>query len=302
MAKWLESSECVTFEVTDRVARITLNRPEKRNAINGILLRELKQALLEADDLKAVNAIVLQGAGRDFCAGYDLVTTYGDRKQEEVDVSAYRGTVKNFDDDCWSMERQSETVNLFAAIHKPIVCKVQGNCLAGGTDLALACDMVIASDTARIGFPATRANGSPPAHMWFYHVGPQWAKRLLLTGDSLNGRDAARIGLVMEAVPADQLDAEVDELARRLSFVDADLLTANKRIVNLALELSGASTLQRLAVENDARAHLSQGPRRAQFKADMEAMGLKEALKNRDAPFGDGMITLRALGDAKQEK
>lgn len=298
MAKWLQSSECVSFEVTDRIARITLNRPDKRNAINGVLLRELKQALLEADDLKAVNAIVLQGAGRDFCAGYDLVTTYGDRKQDEIEASAYRGTVKSFDDDCWSMERQSETVNLLAAIHKPIVCKVQGNCLAGGTDLALACDMVIAADTARIGFPATRANGSPPAHMWFYHVGPQWAKRLLLTGDSLNGRDAARIGLVMEAVPAAELDAEVDELARRLSFVDADLLSANKRIVNLALELSGAATLQRLAVENDARAHLSQGPRRAQFKADMESSSLKEALKNRDMPFGDGMIKLRALGDA----
>lgn len=297
MAKWLQSSECVTFEVADRVARITLNRPDKRNAINNVLLRELKQALLEADDLKAVNVIVLQGAGRDFCAGYDLVTTYGDRKQEEIDISAYRGVVKSFDDDCWAMERQSETVALMAAIHKPIVCKVQGNCLAGGTDLALACDMVIASDTARIGFPATRANGSPPAHMWFYHVGPQWAKRLLLTGDSLNGRDAAKIGLVMEAVPAAELDAEVDELARRLSFVDADLLAANKRIVNLALELSGAGTLQRLAVENDARAHLSQGPRRAQFKADMESSNLKEALKNRDLPFGDGMIKLRALGD-----
>lgn len=296
MAKWLESSECVTFDVTERVARITLNRSEKRNAINGVLLRELKQALLEADDLRSVNVIVLQGAGRDFCAGYDLVTTYGDRKQQEADASAYRGSTKSFDDDCWSMERQNETVNLMAAIHKPIICKVQGNCLAGGTDLALACDMVIAADTARIGFPATRANGSPPAHMWFYHVGPQWAKRLLLTGDSLAGRDAARLGLVMEAVPAEQLEAEVDELARRLSFVDADLLSANKRIVNLALELSGASTLQRLAVENDARAHLSQGPRRAQFKADMEAVGLKEALKSRDAPFGDGMIKLHALG------
>uniref|UniRef100_UPI0025827FE2 enoyl-CoA hydratase-related protein n=1 Tax=uncultured Herbaspirillum sp. TaxID=160236 RepID=UPI0025827FE2 len=98
MAKWLESSECVTFDVTERVARITLNRSEKRNAINGVLLRELKQALLEADDLRSVNVIVLQGAGRDFCAGYDLVTTYGDRKQQEADASAYRGGTKSFDD------------------------------------------------------------------------------------------------------------------------------------------------------------------------------------------------------------
>jgi enoyl-CoA hydratase len=184
-----------------------------------------------------------------------------------------------------------------ADIHKPIIAQVHGNCLAGGTDLALACDMVLAADNAKIGFPATRANGSPPAHMWFYHVGPQWAKRLLLSGDSLTGRDAAKIGLVMDAVPAEQLDAEVGELARRLSFVDADLLAANKRIVNLGLELAGARTLQRLAVENDARAHQSQGPRRAQFKADMEAVGLKEALKRRDEPFGDGLIRLHARGD-----
>jgi enoyl-CoA hydratase len=195
------------------------------------------------------------------------------------------------------MERQAETVNVMADVHKPIIAQVHGNCLAGGTDLALACDMVLAADNARIGFPATRANGSPPAHMWFYHVGPQWAKRLLLSGDSLTGRDAAKIGLVMDAVPVEELEAEVAELARRLSFVDADLLSANKRIVNLGLELAGARTLQRLAVENDARAHQSQGPRRAQFKADMEANGLKEALKRRDEPFGDGMIKLRARGE-----
>ncbi|MBB6290719.1 enoyl-CoA hydratase [Pseudomonas sp. SJZ103] len=295
MAKWLQSSECVTFEVADRVARITLNRPEKRNAINNVLLRELKQALLEADDLKSVNVIVLQGAGKDFCAGYDLVTTYGDLA--EVNPTDYRGTQKNFDDDCWSMERQNETINLFAEIHKPIIARVHGNCLAGGTDLALACDMVLAADNARIGFPATRANGSPPAHMWFYHLGPQWAKRMLLTGDSLWGRDAAKLGLVLDAVPPEQLDEAVDELARRLSFVDADLLSANKRIVNLALELSGSKTLQRLAVENDSRAHQCQGPRRTQFKEDMQNLGLKDALKRRDEPFGDGMIKLYARGE-----
>lgn len=295
MGKWLQSSECVTLEVSERIARITLNRPEKRNAINNILLRELKQALLEADDLKSVNAIILQGAGKDFCAGYDLVTTYGDLNG--ADPTEYRGTQKNFDDDCWSMERQNETVNLFSEIHKPIIARVHGNCLAGGTDLALACDMVIAADNAKIGFPATRANGSPPAHMWLYHLGPQWAKRMLLTGDSLWGRDAAKLGLVLDAVPVEALDVAVDELARRLSFVDADLLASNKRIVNLGLELAGAKTLQRLAVENDSRAHLCDGPRRTQFKKDMQDLGLKDALKRRDEPFGDGMIKLYARGE-----
>jgi enoyl-CoA hydratase len=179
-------------------------------------------------------------------------------------------------------------------LHKPVIAKVHGNCMAGGTDLALMCDVVIAAEDAKIGFPATRANGTPPNHMWIYHVGPQWAKRLLLTGDCVWGRDAARIGLVLDAVPVERLDEEVNELARRMSFVDADLLAAQKRVVNMALELSGAKTLQRFAAEMDARAHLAKGPRRTQFKQDMAGEGLKAALKNRDAPFGDGMVKIHS--------
>jgi enoyl-CoA hydratase len=129
--------------------------------------------------------------------------------------------------------------------------------------------------------------------MWFYHVGPQWAKRLMLSGDCVSGADAAKIGLVMDAVPADALDAEVAEIARRLACVDTELLAANKRIVDLAMELSGSRVLQRLDAELDSRAHLSTGPMRTRFKADMEASGLKTALANRDAPFGDGMVSVR---------
>ena len=173
-----------------------------------------------------------------------------------------------------------------------MIAKVQGNCLAAGTDLALMSDMVMAAEDAKFGFPAVRANGTPPSNMWLYHLGPQWAKRMLMTGDSLWGRDAARLGLVLDAVPPAELDAAVDELARRVSCVDAELLAAHKRVVNIALELGGARTLQRMATEFDARAHLSQGPRRKQFKADMTAHGLKQALKNRDEPFGDGMVKI----------
>jgi len=114
-----------------------------------------------------------------------------------------------------------------------------------------------------------------------------------MTGDCLWGRDAARIGLVLDAVPSGELDATVDELARRVAHIDAELLAAHKRIVNIALELGGARTLQRMAAEFDARAHVSQGPRRTQFKSDMTAYGLKQALKTRDEPFGDSMIKIR---------
>jgi enoyl-CoA hydratase len=292
--KWLNDPKEVLFDVADRVARITLNKPEKRNALSPQTLQDLHDALLEADDRLDVNVIILQGAGKDFCAGYDLAGVYAGRQAEsEIEASAYRSSSGSYDDDAWFMERQQALTTVIFDLHKPVIARVHGNCLAGGTDLALMCDFVIVSDEAKIGFPATRANGSPPNHMWIYHCGPQWAKRMLMTGDSILGRDAVTIGLALESAPADQLDACVDELARRLSFVDNELLSAHKRIVNLALEAMGAKTLQRLAAENDARAHLSKGPRRTQFKADMAEHGLKTALTHRDAPFGDGIVRLR---------
>jgi enoyl-CoA hydratase len=288
MAKWLQSTETLTFEVAARVARITLNRPDKRNALTPQALAELSDALIEADDRTDVHAIVLAGAGRDFCAGYDLAGAYAG--QGAGDGPAYRSQNGTIDDDVWQLEQtQKKTIAMFD-IHKPVIARVQGNCLAGGTDLALMCDMVVAADDARIGFPAARANGTPPQNMFIYHVGPQWAKRLLMTGDWISGKDAARIGLVMDAVPAADLDSAVDELARRVALVDAELLAAHKRVVNLSLELAGARTMQRLAAEMDARAHLSRGPRRSQFRADMAEQGLKTALKNRDEPFGDGQV------------
>jgi enoyl-CoA hydratase len=303
MAKWLKSTDCLTFDVADRVARITLNRPEKRNALSGQLLRELSEALYEADDRTDVNVIVLAGAGKDFCAGYDLQGTYAGRRElndkrsgGDHDAALYRSIIDTIDDDAWTMERQAEKVLTFAHIHKPIIAKVQGNCLAGGTDIAFQCDMVLAAEDARIGFPAVRANGMPLSHNWYYHVGPQWAKRIMLSGDCVSGIDAARIGLVLDAVPAAELDAEVMALAKRVALVDTGLLTANKRIINIAMELAGQKVLQRLDAEMDARAHLANGPRRTRFKKDMAEAGLKEALKNRDTPFGDGLIRIRHAG------
>lgn len=293
MRKYLRSTEFVLFDAKDRVARITLNRPGKRNALSPAMLTELRDALTEADALAEVNVVILEGAGKDFCAGYDLAGAYAGFKEGEAppwDESEYRTQNASIDDDCWNLEQTQKLCMVLFDMHKPVIAKVQGNCLAGGTDLAMLCDFIICSETAKIGFPAARGNGTPPNQLWLYHVGPQWAKRMLMTGDSLWGKDAARIGLALDAVPAEELDAAVNELARRISFVDADMLSAHKRIINAAMELQGARTLQRFAAEMDARAHLCKGPRRTQFKADMAEHGLKVALKNRDEPFGDGMV------------
>ena len=137
----------------------------------------------------------------------------------------------------------------------PVIAQVQGNCLAGGTDLALHCDLVVAADDARIGFPPVRSMGVPPTNMWLYHLGPQWTKRLVLTGDTLSGAEAREIGLVVATAPADALDGVVLELAERMALIGRDLLVANKRVVNMGVELMGRSQLQRFAALNDAIGH-----------------------------------------------
>lgn len=286
MGKWLKDPQVITFEIKDKVATITLNRPEKRNALSMQVLNEFQAALMEADDRKDVRCVVLQGAGKDFCAGYDLgggggyLTTGGDFNADE-----YRG-MSTFDDDLWQLRLRGQPRMLPFDMFKPVIAKVHGNCLAGGTDIAFMCDIVIAADDAKIGFPATRALGSPANHMWLYHMGPQWAKRMLFTGDSIRGKDAAKVGLVLKSVPKDKLDAEVGQLAKRISNVESDMLAAHKRIVNLGMELMGTRTLQRLAGENDGRAHLSSSL--GNFMKNLNEKGLKEALRIRDEPFGKG--------------
>jgi enoyl-CoA hydratase len=295
MGKWLISTETIRFEVDHKIARITLDRPEKRNALNHKALREIRDALIEADDLTDVHCIVIGGEGKDFCAGWDLTSGEASPVKEAAatadgPIPEYRSQTATIDDDMWQLERMLELRMVLFDIHKPVIAKVQGNCLANGTDIALLADLVVVAHDARIGYPPVRAQGSPPSHMWLYHMGPQWAKRMLLTGDLLRGRDAAKVGLALESVPAAKLDAHVDALATRIAAIAPDLLACNKRIVNLGLELMGAKTLQRLASENDARGHLSAG--RMQFRRSIEAVGLKEAVRLRDQAFGTGYVEL----------
>jgi enoyl-CoA hydratase len=283
MGKWFTSSEVVLFEVRDHVAYITLNRPEKRNAMTVEMQEDMHAALREADDLKDVHCVVLQGAGKDFSAGMDLGRIA--QHLDNVDHDLYREVPGTFDDEVWRLRLNADRRVEAFKMAKPVIGKIHGNCLAGATDIVLQCDILIAADDARIGFPATRAIGSPPTHMWLYYVGPQWAKRMLFTGDIIRGSEAAEIGLVMKSVPPDLLDAEVDQLARRIALVSPDLLAAHKRVVNVGMELMGTLTLQRIAAENDARAHLAKSYR--EFFAVVSEHGVREAVRRRDEPFGN---------------
>jgi len=285
----------IKYDVADGYATITLNRPEKRNALSMGLQQELHTALWEADDDTEVHAVLIKGAGKDFCAGYDLTPIVGAASiRPKLRNSQYRrgglyegDTIATVDDDGWRLEFSQRFRMAIFDMHKPVVAQIHGYCLAGATDIAFLCDMVIAADDALIGVPPTRDIGTPPNCMWVYHCGPQWAKRLLLTGDTISGKDAAHIGLVMKSVPPELLDAEVTGLMKRLGRIDSDLLSGNKRIINIGLELMGARTLQRLAAENDTRLHTVAAS--LEFRDLAQKKGLRAALDARNAkwPFHD---------------
>ena len=176
------SYEYITYEVDRGRARITLNRPEKRNALTIDLVEELRDALWEADDDKSVHCVILKGAGPSFCSGYDLTAP---RKSKDDGVERRRGI--GIDDDAWGIERYQRSMKTLWEMHKPTIAQIHGNCLAGGTDLALYCDILICADNANIGYSALRNMGAAPNQLWLYNCGPQWTKRLLLTGDTLSG-------------------------------------------------------------------------------------------------------------------
>jgi len=285
------SSEHVIVEKERGRARIVLNRPERHNAVGGPMAHAIHEALWDADRDDAVHAIVIKGNGPSFCSGADL------QGYEQSPERSGRVGTRYIDDDIWQIESgQRQNLAIFD-VHKPVIAQVHGHCLALGTVIALFCDMVICADDARFGFPPSRNLGTTPSMMWLYHVGPQWAKRLLLTGDTISGAEAAHLGLALKSLPARELEDEVEELLDRLALIDHHLLAANKRVVNLGLELMGARTLQRLSAEIDARAHLAPGTRA--YYEDVKSMGLKRALGHRDAPFGDGRA--RVLGRERRD-
>jgi len=282
--------DTILYEIDKGRARITLNRPEKLNAMSLKMQAELSEALWDADARKDVHCAIIKGAGRAFTAGYDLAggeRVPVSRLQTANPDAPYRGH-RSIDDDIWQLERAQRYRMAAFDMHKPVIAQVHGHCKAGGTDLALLCDIVIVADDAEIGFPAGRDLGALPNQLWLHNLGPQWTKRLLLTGDSMTGAQAAEVGFALKSVPADQLEQEVEGLADRFALIDPDILAANKRAVNMGLELMGARTLQRYAAENDARGHQAASARA--FVKHASDVGLKQALQDRDASFGDGKV------------
>jgi enoyl-CoA hydratase len=257
------------------VCRLTLNRPRQHNPLTPRCIDELLTAVAGAGHDPDIRAVVIRGSGPSFSSGYGVIAA-------DVQPGAHH-TGGGIEGDATAMLELAAGWSRIWDCPIPVIAQVHGSCLAGGTDLALHCDIVVAADDARIGFPPVRSMGVPPTNMWLYHLGPQWTKRLLFTGDTLTGAEAAAVGLVQSAVAEAELAETVLALASRIALVGRDLLVANKRVINQGVELMGRSQLQRFAALNDAVAHRSAEARA--FTARAAEVGLKRAVQERDAPF-----------------
>src|SRR5262245_4897473 len=243
-----DQSPRVLYEVRGRTAHLTLNRPERLNAIDPHTPGELAAAVERANQDEREHVIVLGGAGRAFCSGYDL-KVYAEQGAG-AQGSAKDPTWDPIKDFRWMKSFTEHFMTLWRSL-KPTIAKVQGYAVAGGSDIALCCDLVVMADDARIGYMPARVWGCPTTAMWVYRLGAEKAKRMLLTGDTIDGRQAAEWGLVVESVPADALHARVEELADRMAGVPVNQLVMQKLMVNQAFDNMGLHGTQILATVFD---------------------------------------------------
>lgn len=280
--------ETLTYRVADRKAYLTLNRPERLNAINDVMPGEIRQAVERANEDDAVRVIVVRGEGRSFCAGYDLKQF----AEEDSEGRWNQGPVWDPVKDYRVMKRNTDDFFSLWRSLKPTICQVQGHAIAGGSDIALSCDVLIMAADARIGYPPARVWGCPTTGMWVYRVGAQRAKRMLLTGDTIDGTTAAEWGLALEAVEPGRLEAAAEELADRMAGVPTNQLVMQKLMINQAYDNMGLSGTQTLATLFDGiTRHTPEG---RWFREFAERDGFHEAVAYRDSgqviPDGGGPL------------
>lgn len=273
----------VKYSKTGRIARITLNRPSRLNAIDQYLPQEIRICVEEANRDDSVHVIILSGEGRAFCSGYDLID-FAETKTNTTQTMPWDPIV-----DYKFMKANTEDFMSLWKSYKPTICKVQGFAVAGGSDIALCCDIVIMSEDAKIGYPPSRVWGCPTTAMWTFRIGPERAKRMLFTGQLITGKEAERIGLVSESVPANKLDEVVEQLANNIAAVPKNQLAMCKLVVNQVVENQGLSQAQSLSTLFDGITRHS--PEGIWFKQRAEDIGFQKAVKERDSgnPIAEGV-------------
>jgi enoyl-CoA hydratase len=298
----VEELETLTYEVDGRVARVTLNRPERGNGITLEMPRELADCVERANLDPAVRVIALAGNGSGFCGGYDLVASAesmgggGFEAPEGSPIDPAVVARNHHPDAVWDpvtdFQMMSRNVRGFMSLfhsEKPVACKVHGYCVAGGTDMALCSDLLVVAEDAKIGYPPARVWGVPTTALWAFKLGPTRAKRLLLTGDSIDGREAVAWGLATDWAPAAELDAAFESLLERVARIPINQLVMHKALVNQALFAQGLHATQVLGTFFDGIArHTEEGH---EFVRKAAAEGFKAAVRERDEPFGDYGLT-----------
>ncbi len=280
------SYETILYEAKDRIATITLNRPGQFNAIRPPLPEELEQAVAEANADANVRVIVLKGAGKAFCAGFDFSgglehfsgwegqadsESWDPGKDMMMVLSPFKGPVPKF----MSIWRSP----------KPVIAHVHGWCVGGGSDMALLCDVIVASEDARFGTPYSRVWGCYLTGMWIYRLGLTRTKLLALSGDMISGKEAVEIGLINKAVPLKKLEDEVQYWANRMAQCPTSQLAAMKIIVNQAFENMGLHSTQALGSVLDG--YMRNTPEGLEFVKTAKEKGVAAAIEERDKPFGD---------------
>ncbi len=295
------SSSILEYTVDERVARLTLNRPERGNGLTGELIEALAASVERADLDPAVHVLLLSGNGKGFCGGYDLVASAEGGVDGQFGAGIPVGGTMldpavqgaNHDpsgtwDPMVDYAMMSRNVRAFMTLFhcsKPVVCKVHRFCVAGGTDLALCSDLLLIEDTAKIGYPPARVWGSPTTSMWAHRLGPQRAKRLLFTGDCLSGSEALEWGLAIQAPPAAELDERTEALVERIARMPVNQLQMMKLLVNQQTMSQGLHTTQVLGTVLDGiTRHTAEG---YAFQQRAAEAGFKQAVRERDDPFGD---------------
>ncbi len=296
----MESLSTLSYERTGPIARITLDRPEKANAITLEMPAELADCAERANLDPEVHVIALTGKGKVFCGGYDLVlsaeqkshvSTTGRWPQGspmDVHVQFENHSPGQVWDPIIDYAMMSRNVRGFMSLfhsEKPVVCKIQGFCIGGGTDLALCSDLLVIEDNAKIGFTPARVWGVPTTALWAFRIGAERAKRLLFTGDSLTGKEAAAWGLACESAPAAELDDRFENLLQRIALVPVNQLVMHKLLINQSLFAQGLHSTQLLGTVFDGIArHTKEGH---MFQQRAAEAGFKQAVYERDEPFGE---------------
>ena len=283
-----------------RVARLLLNRPERLNAINEAMPGEIAAAVEWAQANPEIHVIVVEGAGKGFCGGYDLAA-FAEQQMEHP--CQQEKTPWDPMDDYAYMKRNTELFMSLWRCSKPTIAKVHGFAAAGGSDIALCCDLLVMADNARIGYMPTRVWGCPTTAMWTFRLGPTRAKQLMFTGDTIDGRQAADWGLANEVVPEAELDAAVMRLADRIAGVPRSHLAMHKLVVNQVMLNMGLEQAQTMATVFDGITR--HNPEGLWFRRYAQAEGFKAAVQWRDSgrpiPEGDeARALIRAMDEAAQ--